>query len=131
MVGTELPPRAASICRVRDGELLGGAVYYNLFGQVSISVHVAGKHPHWLSRDMLYVLFDYPFVQLGVERLFGMVADDNPHAIQFNMGLGFRIVAEIDGMFKNNAACLVMRLDREDCRFLNIKPRSLYRKGLN
>lgn len=126
LVGTELPPRSASIARVRNGTLMGGAVYYNKFGDSSISAHIAGNHPRWLTRDMLFVLFDYPFNQLQVNRIFGFVAEDNPHAIQFNLKLGFRFASEIPGMFANETTCVVMRMDRDNCRFLDVRPKRLY-----
>lgn len=127
LVGTDLPPKSSSIVRVKYGRLLGGAVYFNKFGTVSISVHVASRTPHWLTRDLLFMLFDYPFNQLGVKRLFGFVASDNPHAIKFNHKLGFRDVNWIPDMLKGGATCIVMRMDREDCRFLSIKPRVMTR----
>jgi RimJ/RimL family protein N-acetyltransferase len=127
LVGTELPPKSASIARVRMGTLLGGAVYYNKFGTTSISAHIAGKEEHWLTRDLLWCMFDYPFNQLGVQRIFGFVAEDNPRAVRFNLKLGFRFASVIDGMFKNDVACAVMRLDREDCRWLKLTPRSITR----
>ena len=37
-----------------------------------------GWDPHWINRDMLYVVFDYPFNQLGVKRLFGLGAGGQP-----------------------------------------------------
>lgn len=126
MVGTELPPKSSSICRVRNGTLLGGAVYFNKFGTTSISAHIAGKDPHWLNRDLLFMLFDYPFNQLKVERIFGFVAEDNQHAIRFNLKLGFTFVTHIPHMYKNDTACLVMQMEREYCRFLLL--RQMYTK---
>ena len=74
---------------------------------------------------MLFLAFDYPFNQLGVKRIFGQVPEDNHHAIEFNLKFGFRTVARVEGVFPGNIACLVMRLDRENCRMLTIKPRNV------
>jgi RimJ/RimL family protein N-acetyltransferase len=123
--GTDFHPKTCvSVCRVRDGEPLGGVVFSH-FTHESISIHSASWHPRWINRDMLYVVFDYPFNQLGVKRIFGQVPEDNLHAQEFNNNLGFTTVARVEGVFPGNVACLVMRLDREDCRFLNITPRHL------
>jgi hypothetical protein len=125
LAGTYLPPRSASICRVRDGVLLGGVVYYNKSGNESIFVHVGAYDPHWLNRDMLYVVFDYPFNQLRVKRVFGMVKETNDASIRLSLNAGFKQVARIDGVYKHGVACLIMRMDREDCRFLAVRPRSI------
>jgi RimJ/RimL family protein N-acetyltransferase len=125
LAGTDFNPQTAiSICRLRDGARLGGVLFTHYTGE-SIAMHSASWHPRWINRDMLYVAFDYPFNQLGVKRIFGQVSEDNLHARAFNENIGFRTVARIEGVFRGNVACIVMRLDREDCRFLKIKPRNI------
>ena len=116
--------RDIAICRLRDNVRLGGVVFAN-FTHESIGIHSASWTPRWINRDMLYVTFDYPFNQLGVKRIFGQVPETNQHAVDFNEKLGFRTVARVEGVFPGNVACLVMRLDREDCRMLSVKPRTV------
>jgi len=113
-----------SIGRVRDDDLLGGVVFNN-YTKESIEIHSASFDDHWGSRDLIYVIFDYPFNQLGVKRLFGRVAEHNERAIRLNTKLGFKPVARIDGVYQHGIACIVMRMDREDCRFLGITPRRI------
>ena len=91
----------------------------------SIQVHSACWTPHWLNRDMLYVTVDYPFNQLGVNRIFGMVPEDNLHAQEFNIKFGFQYVVRIEGVYKGNIPCMVMSLERGACRYLSVKPRSI------
>ena len=88
-------------------------------------MHIGGLDPHWINRDMLFVTFDYPFNQLGVKRIFGQVPEDNLHAQEFNVNLGFKYVARIEGVFPHNIACMVMCMEREECRFLTLKPRGI------
>jgi hypothetical protein len=118
------PSRDISICRLKDDVRLGGAVYTN-YTQESIAVHSAGWVPHWISRDLLYVCFDYPFNQLGVNRMFAYVPEDNTHAIEVNFNFGFTHVVTIAGMFQGGIACYLMKLERTDCRFLGVKPRAI------
>ena len=101
---------------------LGGVIFYNFTGE-SISLHVASWTPRWIDRDMLWVTFDYPFKQLGVNRIFGMVPEENRHAQQFNVKLGFHYVARVEGFYRGNIACMVMCLERSDCRFLKLTSR--------
>ncbi len=125
LAGTDFhPPTCVSICRVKDNERLGGVVFSHFTGE-SISIHSASWVDHWINRDLLFVTFDYPFNQLGVKRIFGQVPEDNWRARRFNENLGFRYVARVEGVFRHGVACLVMRMDREECRFLKIKPRHI------
>lgn len=127
LAGTSFnPKRDVAICRVRDDVRLGGVIFSHYTGE-SISIHSAGWDPYWINRDMLYVTFDYPFNQLGVKRIFGQVPEDNLHAQEFNVKVGFKTVARIEGVFRGPMACLVMCLERGDCRFLKVKPRKIGR----
>ena len=123
--GTDYNPKTCvSICRVKGSFRVGGVIFSHYTGE-SIAIHSASWVPHWINRDLLFVTFDYPFNQLGVKRIFGQVAEDNDEARRFNENLGFRYVARVEGVFPDDIACMVMRMDREDCRFLKIRPRNI------
>jgi RimJ/RimL family protein N-acetyltransferase len=127
------PTADISICRVRDEHRLGGVIFSN-FTEESIGIHSASWQPHWINRDLLFITFDYPFNQLGVKRIFGTVPEDNRKALSFNDNLGFQVVARIEGVYKGGVACIVMCMERHDCRFLRVRPRSLrptYPEGCN
>jgi hypothetical protein len=106
-----------------EGKLLGGNIYTGYTG-VSIQLHMAGFQPNWANRDFLWVSFDYPFNQLGCRKVFGQVPESNTRALEIDLKLGFKIIAKIDDVFPDGA-CLVLALAREDCRWLNLKPRGL------
>jgi RimJ/RimL family protein N-acetyltransferase len=125
VAGTHYDPvQNACIVRLRGDDPIGGVVFTNYTGE-SIVIHSGSWTTHWINRDMLYATFDYPFNQLGVKRLFGQIPEDNFHARAFNEKVGFRYVARIEGVYKHGIACMVMRLDREDCRFLSVRPRTI------
>lgn len=127
VIGMRFNERTNSlITRVRDGVLVGGVIYDN-YTHESIAAHIAGWEEHWLSRDLLWVIFDYPFNQMGVKRIFANVAENNRQALAFDRKLGFRDVARIEGVYKDNVAAVIMRMDRDECRWLNLKPRNLRR----
>lgn len=111
------------IARVEDGELLGGVVYTNFTGH-SIGMHVAGFRDNWVNRDLLWVCFDYPFRQLGVSNIFGLVPASNSKALAFNQNLGFKIITTIPGVF-DDGGMIVMMMAKQDCRWLRLKPRGL------
>jgi len=116
------PRTCVSIVRVRDDVLLGGVYFFN-YTRESIHMHVAGWHPFWINRDMLFLTFDYPFNQLKVKRIFGYFPETNVDAYEFDYKVGFREVARIEGVYRHNVARIVMCLERDNCRFLNVKPR--------
>jgi L-amino acid N-acyltransferase YncA len=118
------PKCSANIVRARDGECLAGAIYTQFTGP-SVVMHQAVFIEHGLNRDLLWAAFDYPFNQLGVKRIFGLVKETAEKVLAFNYHLGFREVARIEEMYEHDVTCIVMRMDREDCRFLDIKPRTI------
>ena len=114
-----------AIARVRDDVLLGGVIFTDYTGE-SIHIHTASWDDHWVNRDLAFVVFDYPFNQLGVKRIFGRLPESNYLALRFNRHCGFREVARVEGVYRHNVAQIVMRCDREDCRFLGkFKPRRI------
>jgi RimJ/RimL family protein N-acetyltransferase len=124
--GTSFNPKSGiSICRHRGYERVGGVIFSHYTGE-SIAIHSGSWDPHWINRDILFVTFDYPFNQLGVKRIFGQVPETNLHAQEFNVKLGFKYVARIEGVFPHNVACMVMCMERAECRFLKLKPRGIY-----
>jgi hypothetical protein len=113
-----------NICTVTDEVLQGGVMFSDYTGE-SIQAHIAGFKPHWLTRDLLWTMFHYPFNQLGVKRIFGPVPENNLKALEFDLKLGFTPAVRIEGIYPGNVACVLMRMDREDCRFLKLTPRSI------
>ena len=114
------------ISRWKDGYLLGGVIYQNFTGE-SIGIHMAGFDSRWVNKDMLWVSFDYPFSQLGVKRIFGQVPESNAKALELDLRLGFKIVTKIDGVFRDGGVIVIV-LEREDCKWLDLKPQTLRRR---
>lgn len=122
LAGTTYNPKYdRNIVRTRDWELMGGVIFTNYTGE-SVVIHQASVNRHWINRDMIFCTFDYPFNQLGVKRMFGQVPENKPHVVEMNRRMGFKPVARIEGVFRHNIACIVMCMEKEDCRLLDIKP---------
>jgi RimJ/RimL family protein N-acetyltransferase len=122
---TYSPVTMQVISRAENGELYGGVIYENYTGVGgSLLAHVAGFRPNWLNRDMLYIMFDYPFKQLGCRNVFLQVASKNVASFRFATSLGFKEYVKIEDVFPDDDMIL-LRMKREDCRFLNIKPRTV------
>jgi hypothetical protein len=105
-----------------DGsKLLGGVIYTDYTG-ASVQMHMAGFSPQWMTREFLWMAFDYPFNQLECKKVFGQVPETNTRALEIDQRLGFKIVAKIEDVFPDGA-CYVLALAREDCRWLKLPPR--------
>jgi len=111
---------------LKNDELIAGVIYNHYTG-VNIMAHIAavpGKR--WMSREFLYAMFDYPFNQLGVRRITGLVPKKNRVAREFDTHLGF----EYEGNMRNalpDDDMIVYGMLREKCKWLKIKSVS----GLN
>jgi len=114
----------ACISRTLNDDLLGGALY-NHFNGVSVEIHVASSHPRWLTRNALYIAFWYPFDQLGVTKLVGVVPSANKVALKFDLDLGFKEEARLQDVVPGGEA-VILSMRREQCRWLAHKPTGLH-----
>lgn len=65
---------------------------YDRFTDCDVSMHIASNGSgHWLTRAFLVAGFSYPFVQLGLRRITGLVPSKNKRALRFNRRLGFKV----------------------------------------
>jgi RimJ/RimL family protein N-acetyltransferase len=105
----------------QDGELIAGVVFEGYTGS-SISMHVAAlEGKNWLSKEFLFRVFAYPFLQLECNRVTGLVRVDNSKAQKFDEHLGF--VKE--GIMRKGATdgtdYIIYGMLKEECRWLNFK----------
>lgn len=122
--GTTFNPYSdQSIVRVEYNEPLGGVVYSAYTGY-SIHMHVASFEPNWINKDLLWIVFDYPFNQLKVANVFCNVKEKNTRALNFCSKIGFKEVTRIAGIYENQLV-VVLRMHRDFCRWLALGPRKL------
>ncbi len=106
----------------KDGHLVGGVVFDD-FNGANINMHVASDGSRaWLNREFLWFVFYYPFVQLGVKRVTGIVPSNNLAARSFDEHIGFRLEATLkDAHPAGDLLIYVMK--PEYCRWLRVKDR--------
>ena len=114
------------ISRHLDGELIG-AVVFSDYVEASINISIYGWHPRWISREFIAVCMDYPFNQLGVERLFSRVREDLARALRINLRFGLKPIALIPDVYPGGVGVLVMKMERHECRWLKLDPHRVYR----
>lgn len=104
----------------RGGRLIAGVVYDGFTGP-NAAMHVAalpGKS--WLRRDYLRACFAYPFVQLGCNRVTGLVSSTNAGALKFDFALGFEYETMLKGAVPGGDL-LVLVMWKQNCRWLNLR----------
>lgn len=101
----------------RDGELCA-VVVFDTFTECGAHMHIASDGTgRWMNKELLVRSFAYPFVQLGLRRVTGMVPAKNAEAIAFDEHLGF----EREGLCRNalpDDDIVVMGLLKQNCRFI-------------
>jgi len=72
------------------GEILAVAVF-NSFRHHDIECSIVAATPKWATPGNIRVIFDYPFVQLGVKRMTAITAKKNKRCRKLLEGVGFRL----------------------------------------
>lgn len=112
---------AIGIGQYKDGKIIAGVVY-NLYNGPSICMHVASEPgTRWLTRDFLFRVFAYPFIQLGCNRVTGLVRTDNMEARRFDEHLGFKQEGVIRKGASDGTDMILYGMLLEECRWLELK----------
>ena len=119
VLGIQFSPYARFIGQEIDGEVKAVVAYDNILDK-SCEMHTAAIVPNWISKDLLWACFDYPFNILKVKVILALVASNNMEALRLDRHLGFIDKAYIeDAHVDGDLVILAMR--RENCRWLDIK----------
>jgi RimJ/RimL family protein N-acetyltransferase len=119
VLGTQFSPYATFIGQEVDGAVKAVVAFDNILDK-SCEMHTAAIVPNWISKDLLWACFDYPFNILKVKVILASVASTNTEALKLDRHLGFVDKAYIeDAHIDGDLVILAMR--REDCRWLDIK----------
>lgn len=100
-----------TIASMRDDGTIACAVGFNAWTHSSCWMHVAFDSPHSLTRQLWRAAFEYPFVTVGVEAVYGLTPKDLPDALNMNEKLGFRRIAE-------TVDCIMFEMQADECRWL-------------
>ena len=112
------------IARYDDNDKLMGGVLFTAYRVGSVMIHMAGWHPRWVNRAMIYLAFDYPFNQLKVKKLIGTVPERNVNSLHNTMHLGFKVEymsKDILGYHDGINGMVFLSMYRDDCKWLKMK----------
>ena len=119
VLGMQFSPYATFIGQEIDGEVKAVVAFDNVLDK-SCQMHTAAIVPNWISKDLLWACFDYPFNILKVKVIIATVSSTNKEALKLDRHLGFVDKAYIeDAHIDGDLVILAMR--RENCRWLDIK----------
>jgi hypothetical protein len=103
--------------------LLGGVLYTDYWGG-STQMHFAGFKPNWANRALIYLAFDYPFRQLGVKKVFGLIPEYNVQSRNTALHLGFKIeylAPDVFDMSDGVNGMYLMSMMKQDCKWLSMR----------
>lgn len=116
-------PSARAIGLQRDNKIVAGVVYCDFNGRnVFLHQAIEGR----LTRQYLWTICDYPFNQLKVERVTGMIPEGNTKAQVFAEHIGFKLETTLKDAHRSGDI-LVYAGWRKDFRWIN---ENLYKSRL-
>jgi RimJ/RimL family protein N-acetyltransferase len=115
--GSYYPGSGSGIGCMKDGQLVAGVLFDNWTGR-ALQMHVASDGTRrWMTREFLRAVFAYPFEQLKLNKVIGVVDSTNADALRFDHHLGFVTEAVIKDAGKHGDLH-ILSMTRQQCRFL-------------
>jgi len=111
------PEGAEAIGLANGGELVAG-VWYENWNPQSITTHIAIDGA--VSRRYLHVIFHYPFVQLGVQKIIAPVLADNSESIRLVTKMGFTEEARLKNVHPTGDMVFFV-MNKQDCKYLGAR----------
>ena len=115
VLGMQFSPYATFIGQEIDGEIKAVVAYDNILDK-SCQMHTAAIVPNWISKDLLWACFDYPFNKLGLRVILASVASTNEEALKLDRHLGFKDVATIPDAH-NDGDLVILEMRPEYCKW--------------
>ena len=116
--GAYFAARSSALGYAIDGEITAGVIYEN-YNAASVVAHIAveGKR---MSPYFVWAIFDYPFNQLGVNRITVCVGQGNASSRRFVEHLGFQLEANLSGAHPTGDL-MIYRMFKNECRWIEAK----------
>lgn len=97
-----------------SGEPLAGVVFNEYKPQFrTMQITMVATSPRWATRNIVRSILAYPFLQVGVNKVWTATPHTNERALRFNKGIGFTQEATLAYQFGKSHA-VICRLLRKD-----------------
>jgi len=103
-----------------DGTIKWAVIYDGYEPEGSIHIHIAIDNPKYVTRQAISAVFEYPFYQLGVKKVLGIVNSENHNALTFDLRLGFQIEHVIKDAY-DRGDMYILSMTLEQCRWIRGK----------
>lgn len=110
--GVFTPQNSSCIGWLDKNDDLVAGVWYENYKTTSIVAHIAIDAP--ITREFIYTIFHYPFVQLGVYKVIGIVNSSNEEALRLDKKFGFEEEARIKDAYPDGDMVL-LTLTKDKC----------------
>ena len=118
-VGVTFRRDAYAIGLEKAGEIVA-VVVFDSFSECDCNMHIASDGTRaWMNKALLLAAFAYPFTQLGLLRVTGMVPADNEAALAFDEHLGFVREGYHPKAGPSGKDLISLGMLREACRFIS------------
>lgn len=105
---------ATALGWIRNGRIVSGVMYEDWNGR-SLVAHIATEAP--LVPGFCSVIFHYPFIQVGAEKIISPIHGHNPKSMKLALKMGFEEEGRIKEAHPTGDIALMV-LHRDKCRFL-------------
>lgn len=103
-----------------SGALRAGVVF-NEFNGANMNMHVASDgSKNWMTRQLLWTVFDYAFNQAKVKRVTGLVGEGDSDTLDFDFHIGFRHETTLASAHPTGDL-FVLVIFRHECKWLNMR----------
>jgi RimJ/RimL family protein N-acetyltransferase len=104
-----------------DQGLVAGVVYHNFepdAGVIEVSAYSARRD--WLSRDLLRVIFEYPFFEIGCRLVVARISEHNTRTLRIWNALGSKqySIPELRGPNEAEVIATLTRDDWQNSKFM-------------
>jgi hypothetical protein len=114
--GCSIPNMGSAIGQFSGEDIVAGVMYENFTG-ASVTATIAVEPGTILNKDFMRLIFEYPFKQLGVKKMFAIVSDANEKSINFVTRCGFIEETRVKDYYESGDA-IVFACTPESCRWL-------------
>ncbi len=104
-------PRSLGV--TRGGVLVAGVVYYN-WHPPDIHLAMAADSPRWATKQNVFTLLAYPFLQIGVGRVTLTIARSNKRSRRLAEGVGFKLEGKLRKYLPNGEDMMMYGYLREE-----------------
>jgi len=110
-----------------DGNFLGGFILTGFTGSM-VWNHMAGVGGHWCSPQLMWIIFDYQFEQLGLKKVMCTVSSHHWKSLDLVQRAGFKHVYAIEDGVPDGKLHL-FSMSKDDCKWLRLRKRYLRVNG--